>query len=149
MLKIFLVVCIERYLISGSEGEIMGYYNRVYSGELLSGYSLASQESVNVGPIDTTRDLRITLQLDSVANSADNPPSNPTQTFLVDLYSLSYSDVQDTLPVQQRSITMIGDRAIGSVRFDVSGFGKVLIKIKNNNAFGVYLTIRLTEARLE
>jgi len=127
----------------------MAFSNLNYNGYLVNNTLLVPSEAVWTPTIDTTHDMRIAIQIDSTVNSADNPPANPTQNFQVSLYNIAYLDTQDTTPVLTKSLSITGDQAIGTVFFDTIGFSKVRLLITNGNQFGVYVTVRLTEARLE
>jgi len=127
----------------------MAFSNLNYNDYLVNNTLLVPSEAVWTPTIDTTHDMRIAIQIDSIVNSADNPPANPTQNFQVSLYNIAYLDTQDTTPVLTKSLSITGDQAIGTVFFDTIGFSKVRLLITNGNQFGVYVTVRLTEARLE
>lgn len=127
----------------------MAFSNTNYTNYLINNATLVPSESVWSPVIDTTHDMRIVLQIDSTTDQSYNPPANPSQSFQVALYNIAYLDTQDTTPVLTKSVTVFGDRGIGSVYFDTIGFSKVRVQIINNNDFGVYLTVRLTEAKLQ
>lgn len=127
----------------------MAFSNTNYSDYLINNASLVPSEGIWTSVVDTTHDMRISLQIDSTVNPADSPPENPTQNFKVSIYNIAYLDTQDTTPVITKSISITGDHAVGSVWFDTIGFSKVRFQIVNDNQFGVYLTVRMTEAKLE
>jgi len=127
----------------------MAFSNANYNDYLINNSLLVPSEGIWTQTIDTTHDMRIAIQLDSTVNNADNPPENPTQNFQISLYNIAYLDTQDTTPVLTKSLSVTGDHAIGTVWFDTIGFSKVRLQIINNNQFGVYLTVKLTEAKLE
>lgn len=130
----------------------MSFMNSLYTDPVLTQQNLEPSESVYTDVIGTSNDFSIVIQFNSEVNRTGyplpDPEENPSQTFHFALYPIGYSNVRDTSPIIERTVTASGEEIVKSVKFNVVGMYKCQLRITNANDFGVLAQAWITEAQL-
>jgi len=126
--------------------------NSIYTSPVLPQQNLEPSEAVYTNIIGTNNDFKIAIQFNSEVNRSSyplpDPEENPSQTFHSSLYAIGYSDVRDTTPLIEKTISSSGEEIVQTVMFDVVAMYKCQVRITNANDFGVLGTAYVTEAKL-
>ncbi len=125
----------------------MAYSNAAYSVRLVNNEYLEPAEAVWTATHNIPNAMKVFVQLEATPDRLDySPPMNPPQQFQVSIYPIGLEEKQDSQPLETKLITVYGDGGIGSIGFETVAIPKVRFRFQNSNAYGLYLTVRMTEA---
>jgi hypothetical protein len=127
----------------------MGYTNSSYPSRITSSEALVPAQTYQSGTISSSDVIKVMVQIQlNVNNTEYAVPPSPVSNINVSLMPINYESTMDTSAFYTKTISISGLAGTKSVSFDTTGIPAYKLQIQNSNDWGVYITTRLSEAKV-